>query len=157
MLLADDGCHVDLCVTNRDGPRLATAGGSDLRRVRRGWYNHELSLRPLHPTMILLNVNDVRKHFGPEPVLDGVSFDLRVGDKLALVGPNGAGKTTLLRILTGKEEPDAGSLELRASAKLGFLEQQPDFAPGRTVWEEASAALGELRQMVHEAERLACD
>lgn len=105
--------------------------------------------------MILLAVNDVRKHFGLEPVLDGVTFEVRPGDKISLVGPNGAGKTTLLRILTGQEEADAGSVELHSSAKLGFLEQQPNFDPGRTVWEEASDALRELRRMASEAERLA--
>ena len=60
--------------------------------------------------MILLNVADVVKHFGPEPVLNGVSFEVRPGEKLGLVGPNGAGKTTLLRILAGQLEPDSGTV-----------------------------------------------
>ena len=54
--------------------------------------------------MILLAVADLRKHFGPEPVLDGVRFEVRPGDRIGLVGPNGSGKTTLLRILAGREE-----------------------------------------------------
>ena len=51
--------------------------------------------------MILLTLTDIRKHFGPEPVLDGVSFDLRPGERAGLVGPNGTGKTTLMKIIAG--------------------------------------------------------
>jgi ATP-binding cassette subfamily F protein 3 len=105
--------------------------------------------------MILLSVTDVRKHFGPEAVLDGVSFEVRPGDKIGLVGPNGAGKTTLLKILAGRLEADAGAIELHASAKLEYLEQQPVFEAGRTLWDEAHSSLDELINLSHEAERVA--
>ncbi|MCA9223028.1 MAG: ABC-F family ATP-binding cassette domain-containing protein, partial [Planctomycetales bacterium] len=68
---------------------------------------------------------------------------------------NGAGKTTLLNILTGKLEPDAGTVERHASARIGMLEQQPDFAESTTVWSEARQALRELIAMSEETERLA--
>ena len=105
--------------------------------------------------MILLNAENVTKHYGPEPVLAGVSLEVRPGEKISLVGPNGVGKTTLLKILAGREEPDAGIVELHSSARVGFLDQQPRFPSGRTVWEEARLSLEELTQMAHEAERLA--
>ncbi|MEE8451064.1 MAG: ATP-binding cassette domain-containing protein, partial [Thermoguttaceae bacterium] len=65
--------------------------------------------------MILFDANNVRKYFGPEPVLDGVTFEVRAGERIALVGPNGCGKTTLLRILADREQPDGGSCQARAS------------------------------------------
>jgi ATP-binding cassette subfamily F protein 3 len=105
--------------------------------------------------MLLLSLQNVRKHFGPEPVLDGVTFDLRKGERAALVGPNGAGKTTLMRIIAGDEEPDGGGLERTSSVRIGYLQQQPDFPPGHTVWEEAKSALAHLFALVHEAEELA--
>ena len=68
---------------------------------------------------VLLTVSDLVKNFGPEPVLDGVSFDLREGERVSLVGPNGAGKTTLLKILMGAEEPDQGRMDLAAGTEVG--------------------------------------
>ncbi len=105
--------------------------------------------------MILLDVQDLTKRFGPEPVLEQVSFEVRPGDKLGLVGPNGAGKTTLLKILAGQLEADSGKVELHASARLEYLEQQPEFTPGRTLWEEAESALDDLVSLGLEAERVA--
>ncbi len=105
--------------------------------------------------MILLNVVDITKHFGPEPVLDGVSFEVRPGEKIGLVGPNGAGKTTLLSILAGRQTADGGAVELHSTARLDYLEQQPTIVPGRKLWDEAAAALSSLTTLAEDAERTA--
>lgn len=105
--------------------------------------------------MILLSVQDVAKRYGPDPVLESICFDVRQGDRIALVGPNGTGKTTLLRILAGEEDADAGQVVNPAGTRIGYLQQQPLFAQGRTVWDEARDALSELVVMAHEAEQLA--
>ena len=73
--------------------------------------------------MIVLTVTHVTKHFGPDPVLDGVTFEVRAGEKISLIGPNGTGKTTLLKILAGREEMDSGTVETHAAARIGYLEQ----------------------------------
>ena len=83
--------------------------------------------------MILLEVEGIRKQFGPEPVLDGVTLVVRPGERIGLLGPNGSGKTTLLRILAGKEEPDGGSGGLHPSVHLGYLVQQPRFQPRNSL------------------------
>jgi ATP-binding cassette, subfamily F, member 3 len=106
-------------------------------------------------TMIRLTVREIRKHYGPEPVLASVSFDLRAGERAALVGPNGTGKTTLLKILAGREEADAGAIELAAGTSVGFLEQQPEFIQDRTLWQEAREALRELIDLSEQAEAIA--
>ena len=105
--------------------------------------------------MILLSVQKITKHFGPDPVLAGVTFDIRPGQRMALVGPNGAGKTTLMKIITGQEQADSGTIERHPSARIGYLEQQPEFNSERTVWEEAKSALAHLIDVAAEVERLA--
>jgi ATP-binding cassette subfamily F protein 3 len=105
--------------------------------------------------MILLAVDSVTKHFGPDPVLAGVSFEVRPQERIGLVGPNGAGKTTLLRILAGLETPDTGTVELHSKSRLAYLEQQPAFLPGRTLWEEAQSGLEHLLEIAAESQRVA--
>ncbi|MFM2092948.1 MAG: putative transporter ATP-binding protein YheS [Planctomycetota bacterium] len=104
--------------------------------------------------MILISVQDVRKQFGPDPVLSGVTFDIRPGERVSLVGTNGAGKTTLMRILMRQEEPDAGRVDIPAAVRLGYLEQHPEFKPGSTVWDEAAGALGDLISLARQAEQV---
>ena len=105
--------------------------------------------------MIFLDVVDVRKQFGPQPLLAGVTFELRPGDRIGLVGPNGSGKTTLLRILAGKDEADAGSVTMHSAAHVGYLEQQPRFEASQTLHAEARSALADLLALQHEAVEVA--
>ncbi len=56
-----------------------------------------------------------------------------------MIGPNGAGKTTLFRMITGQEKPDAGTITVGESVKLGYVDQSRDSLAGdKTVWEEIS-------------------
>ena len=64
---------------------------------------------------------------GGRITLEGASFDVRAGDKVALVGRNGAGKTSLLRVLAGDSQPLAGSVTCRG--RLGWLPQEPQCSP----------------------------
>src|SRR5262245_12514506 len=105
--------------------------------------------------MILLSLQQIVKHYGPEPVLDGVTFDIRPGERVSLVGPNGAGKTTLMRIVAGLTEADSGRVEVHTSATLGYLEQHPECAARRTGWDEASAALANIADLARHSEEIA--
>ncbi|MBX7072886.1 MAG: ABC-F family ATP-binding cassette domain-containing protein [Pirellulales bacterium] len=105
--------------------------------------------------MILLQIDDLAKHYGPEPVLDGVALEVRPGEKHGLVGPNGAGKSTLIKIIAGKLAADRGACELHSSARMAYLEQHPTFDAGRTLWQEAHSGLSELIDLADEAEAAA--
>ncbi len=104
---------------------------------------------------VILNVEHLRKHFGPDPVLADVTFQVREGDKIGLVGPNGCGKTTLLNILTGREETEKGSIERLGEASIGYLEQRPKTDSHATLIEAARTALAPLFAAQKEAEEIA--
>jgi ABC-type branched-subunit amino acid transport system ATPase component len=58
----------------------------------------------------ILELDDVHKHFGGLPAVDGVTLEVDDGEILAIVGPNGAGKSTLLKTIIGLIEPTSGSI-----------------------------------------------
>ncbi len=109
--------------------------------------------------MLLLSCAHLRRAFDADPLFDDLGFELNSGQRVGLVGPNGVGKTTLLRILAGLDQPDTGAVRLHAGARIALLRQQPDFAPDRSLFDEAKHALDELvaahDDMVHTAEALA--
>jgi ATPase subunit of ABC transporter with duplicated ATPase domains len=80
----------------------------------------------------VLTVQGVRKAYGAHSVLDGVSFSLERGERLAVVGPNGIGKSTLLRILVGQLAPDAGAVRSGYEVHVGtFAQDHHDVLKGR--------------------------
>ncbi|MBP1636314.1 MAG: ettA, partial [Acidobacteria bacterium] len=94
---------------------------------------------------VVVEARDLRKGYGDRLLIDGLGFSLPRGGIVGIIGPNGAGKTTLLRMITGQEQPDAGSLRIGESVRLGCVDQSRDaLAPGKTVWEEISAGQDEI-------------
>ena len=79
------------------------------------------------------------KAYGEKVLFDDVSFELPPGGIVGVIGPNGAGKTTLFRMITGKEEPDSGILELGETVRLAYVEQmRENLQDGDTVWQAIS-------------------
>jgi ABC transport system ATP-binding/permease protein len=101
---------------------------------------------------LLLSCQDLTKAFGAAPLFEGLSFGLFEGDHVGLVGPNGSGKSTLLKILAGIEPPSSGNRAARKRLRLGYVPQDPTFAPGSTVGSVLREALGEHPLEEHEAE-----
>jgi ATP-binding cassette subfamily F protein uup len=90
---------------------------------------------------LLLSVQGLAKAFGAAPLFEDVAFGVFEGDHVGLIGPNGSGKSTLLRVLAGLEEPSAGTRSARKRLRIGYVEQDPTFAPDATV---RSVLLGAL-------------
>jgi ATP-binding cassette ChvD family protein len=81
----------------------------------------------------------VRKGYGDHLLMDGLTFTLPPGAIVGIIGPNGAGKTTLFRMITGQEEPDAGSVRLGQTVKLAYVDQaRSDLDPEKSVFEEVA-------------------
>jgi ATP-binding cassette subfamily F protein 3 len=104
--------------------------------------------------MIVVNLNKIVHSYGTQRVLDGVTWEIQAGQKIGLVGPNGAGKSTLLRLIAGEVAPDSGSVYRHRSTRIGYLAQEPDLDPNRTVWEEMMAASADLIRLEGELRRL---
>jgi ATP-binding cassette subfamily F protein 3 len=90
---------------------------------------------------VVLELDGVRKAYGPKLVLDGVTLHIERGDRVALVGPNGAGKSTLMRMLAGVEPPDAGRRVEGHQVVMQYFAQDEAtrLDPALTVYETLSA------------------
>ena len=84
---------------------------------------------------VVVEAADLVKGYGGRALIGGLSFTLPPAGIVGVVGPNGAGKTTLLRLITGEEEPDAGTIRLGETVRLGYVDQGRELDPERTVWE----------------------
>src|SRR6202451_3588161 len=89
----------------------------------------------------ILNAQGLTKAFGATPLFREISFTVSDGDRIGLIGPNGAGKSTLLKVLAGDEDADSGDVAVRKRARVGYVQQESNFAPGVTVREVLEAAL----------------
>jgi ATP-binding cassette subfamily F protein uup len=101
--------------------------------VRKGTDKPEYS-KYLCP-MNYLSAENLSKSLNHKLLLDGVTFGLNHGEKVALVGPNGAGKSTFLKILAGKETADSGIVSVRKDIRIGFQDQQSQLEDRLTVYE----------------------
>ena len=80
---------------------------------------------------------DLTKSFNGRTVIDGASFEIRTGERVAIIGPNGSGKTVLLRMLVNELEPDKGEAQFGAGTKVGYFPQDVAFLDlKRTALEE---------------------
>ena len=76
--------------------------------------------------MPLLEASGIGKRFGGVQALSGVSFGIARGEIYGMIGPNGAGKTTLFKLITGLEQPDAGTFKVGDTVKTAYVEQSRD-------------------------------
>ena len=94
---------------------------------------------------IVVEAKGLRKAYGDLLLMEDVDFTLPRGGIVGVIGPNGAGKTTLFRMITGQEQPDAGTLRLGETVVPGYVDQSRDaLAANKSVWEEITGGEDEL-------------
>jgi len=105
----------------------------------------------------VLRLERIQKIYPTGQVLRDVSWEVKPGDRVGLVGVNGAGKSTQLKIITGEIEPTAGQVIRPSDLRIGYLNQEFDVDPRRTVREEMFSAFAEacdvqdeMHQVQHE-------
>ncbi len=82
---------------------------------------------------------NVSKAFKDKLLVEDMNFVLPPGAIVGVVGPNGAGKTTLFKMITGKEKPDSGTIEIGDSVRAGYMDQERDtLDPEKTIYEVIS-------------------
>ena len=86
---------------------------------------------------VVIDFDHVSKGYDDQLLFEKLSFQMPPGAILGVIGPNGAGKTTMLRLITGQERPDAGTIKIGQTVKLGYVDQSRDTLDGeKSVWEE---------------------
>ena len=87
----------------------------------------------------VIEVQHLSKSYGDRTLIDDLSFSIPKGAIVGIIGANGAGKSTLFRMLSGKEQPDSGSITLGETVVLASVDQFRDAMDDKkTVWEEVS-------------------
>jgi ATP-binding cassette ChvD family protein len=84
----------------------------------------------------VIDVEGLQKAMGDKLLIEGLDFSLPPGGIVGVIGPNGAGKSTLFKMLTGQENPDAGTVEYGDTVDLAYVDQsRDDLNADDTVWE----------------------
>jgi energy-dependent translational throttle protein EttA len=92
----------------------------------------------------VVEVKNIRKGYGERCLIQDLSFTLPPAGIVGVIGANGAGKTTMFRMIAGEETPDAGTLTLGDTVKLGYVDQNRELDPEKTVWEVISEGQEEV-------------
>ena len=103
--------------------------------------------------MSLVTISGVSKSHGAQHLFSEVGLLISAGRRIAVIGPNGAGKTTLLELITGDQQPDAGTITRAKDTVIGYLRQEVAQSRDRTALAEVLAGAGEVsgieRRMHH--------
>ncbi len=95
---------------------------------------------------VVIEATDLKKSFGERMLFEGLSFSLPPGGIVGIIGANGAGKSTLFKMMTGQEQPDAGSIRVGDTVKFAYVDQSRDTLNDKnTVWQEISGGQDILR------------
>jgi ATP-binding cassette ChvD family protein len=95
---------------------------------------------------LVLEVNGLEKEYGDKVLFKDLSFRLPPNGIVGVIGPNGAGKSTLFKLITGQEQPDAGTVRLGDTVKLAYVDQSRDsLDPNKTIWQEVSGGVDVMK------------
>ena len=89
----------------------------------------------------VLKAENLKKSFDTLQLFQNVNFDIKRGEKVAIIGPNGVGKSTLFKILLGKVRQDAGEIKIGTNVHIGYYDQeQQELEESKTIFQEIADA-----------------
>ncbi|NPA68399.1 MAG: ABC-F family ATP-binding cassette domain-containing protein [Chlorobi bacterium] len=103
--------------------------------------------------MEILKVEKLSKSYGNKTLFEDISFVVNEKEKIALVAANGSGKTSLLNIITGKDIPDSGKINIKPGLTVGYLEQEANFDDNLTLIEQVLNSGNGISDVVREYEK----
>jgi ATP-binding cassette ChvD family protein len=84
---------------------------------------------------VVVEAQGLSKAYGDKVLYENVNFSLPKGGIVGVIGPNGAGKTTMFRMIIGSEKPDAGTIKIGETVKLGYVDQDRSLDPAKSVYD----------------------
>ena len=102
----------------------------------------------------IFQITDLNKKFGQRELLKNINLAFYPGAKIGLLGRNGAGKSTLMKIMAGIDREYDGEARLADGYSVGYLQQEPQLDPGKTVFENVMDAVGKTRSILTRFEEI---
>ena len=103
---------------------------------------------------IIFSLNQAGKRYGTRTVFNDINLSFFLGAKIGIIGANGSGKTTLLKIMAGLDTQFDGERVMSDEVSVGYLPQEPELTPGKTVLEVVSEGAGEVTALLAEFEEI---
>src|SRR3982751_461844 len=100
--------------------------------------------------MAIISLSSAQLAFGHVALLDHAEFSLETGERVGLIGRNGTGKSSLLKIISGRFKLDDGLLVMQQGVKIAYVEQEPVFEPGMSVFDAVARGMGEMAELLQE-------
>ncbi|SDV50921.1 ATP-binding cassette domain-containing protein [Chitinasiproducens palmae] len=104
--------------------------------------------------MSLFSITGAQLAFGHVALLDHADFSIEAGERVGLIGRNGAGKSSLLKIVAGLTAPDDGLIARQQGLRTVYVEQEPRFEPGHSVFEAVASGLVDEQRLLAEFDRV---
>ncbi len=104
--------------------------------------------------MAILTVNNIKKMFGTDVIIQDITFEVQKGDRVGLVGINGSGKTTLFKVLNGEYTADEGTFTPARETSIGYMEQHVCRDMEKPAFDEVMTVFAPLLKMEAEIEVL---
>jgi ATP-binding cassette subfamily F protein uup len=105
--------------------------------------------------MAVISLTNAQLAFGHVALLDHAEFSIESAERVGLIGRNGTGKSSLLKIIAGISKLDDGLLVMQQGIKIAYVEQEPHFDDGMTVFDAVAAGMGDMQALLSEYDELA--